>query len=360
MSWDTKAHDLLVGYKALSGGLTAPQTLSRTFLRCCNGEPFAQVLASEAKLSPPQALELSQSVPPPPPPVDPKPTPVTTKTVIQGTRCDLRIEGGEHWTRYVGKRKDDPQPVSLHHFTHAALRHGLWLDFLEAVRATQGLECLNLVPVLDVGRDADGFAVVSRFFPGAMTLRRLLDRVVRLKLSEALRITREVAQGLVALHAKGVVHRALTPESVVLTREGRVLIRDTGVVWETPGSKKSAAHYGDMHYMGPECFKGVPPNPLSDVYALGIMCYEMATGTRPFEGDAFDQLKHQHAQIPPIKPHEILQDLPDTLSDLLVWLLSKQPSDRPDAPKLVNVLKTLERNIDRTGRTERFQAFGRQ
>lgn len=356
MSWDTKPHDLLVGYKALTAGLVAPQVLTRTFLRCCAGEPFAQVLASEGKLSPPQALQLSQSVAAPPPVQDVKPTPV--RKVVQGIRCDLQVEAGEHWTRYVGKRQNDPQPVSVLHIHHDALRHGLWLDFLEAVRATQGLESLNLIPVLDVGRDDEGFAVVSRFFPGAMGLRRLLDRVVRLKLSEALRITRELAQGLVDLHAKGVSHRHLTPESVVLTREGRVLVRDTGVVWETPGSPRKATHYGEFHYMGPECFKGGAPNPMSDIYALGVICYEMATGTRPFEGDAFGQLQHQHDQIPPIKPHEILQDLPDTLSDLLVWLLSKAPAERPDAPKLVNVIKTLERNIDRTGRTERFQAFG--
>jgi serine/threonine protein kinase len=331
--------------------------LNRTFLRCCAGEPFEQVLASEGGLTPPQVLQLSQGVKAPPPATDPKPEKI--RKIVQGIRCDLLIEKGETWTRYVGKRQRDPQPVSLLHIRHDALRSGLWLDFLEMVRAAQGLESTNLIPVLYVGRDEDGFGVVSRFFPGAISLRRLLDRVTRLKLSEALRITREIAQGLVALHEKGVVHRALSPDNVVLTREGRVLLRDAGIVWEAPGAPKMRGIYGELHYMAPECFRGVPPNPMSDIYAVGAMCYEMATGTRPFEGDDYNLLKHQHEQIPPCKPHELLQDLPDSVSDLVSWLLGKQAKDRPDAPKLVNVLKTLERNIDRTGRTERFQAFGR-
>lgn len=281
--------------------------------------------------------------------------------IVLAVRCDVRIEQSRFVTSYVGRLPHDPEPAGLTLISTEAIRHGLWVDFLETVRATKGLQGPGLQPVLDAGRAEGAFAIVTRYKPGSLNLRTLLDRVRRLKLSEALRIAREVAQGLAALHAANLVHRDVKPQNVILTREGAVLLRRAGVVFEPEGAQAFAPRgtvFGSPHTISPEALRGEPPDPMNDVYGLGVTLYEMVTGARPFEGEGLEDLRPQHLEQPPLRPDKVLKDVPDSVSELLVWMLSKKPKDRPPAAKLVNVIQTVERNIHRSGTTERFQAHG--
>ncbi len=281
--------------------------------------------------------------------------------IFLAVRCDVRIEQSRFVTSYIGRLPHDPEPAGLTLISTDAIRHGLWVDFLETVRATKGVTSPGLLPVLDAGRAEGAFAVVTRYKPGSLNLRSLLDRVRRLKLSEALRIAREVAQGLADLHAASLVHRDVKPQNVVLTREGKVQLRRAGIVFEPEGAQAFAARgsvFGSPHTIAPEALRGEPADPMNDVYGLGVTLYEMVAGARPFEGEGVEDLRPQHLEQPPLRPDKVLRDVPDSVSELLVWMLSKKPKDRPNAAKLVNIIQTVERNIHRTGTTEKFQAFG--
>jgi serine/threonine protein kinase len=291
--------------------------------------------------------------------IDEKPTKEDPRVnqIVLAVKCDQRLEKSRFMTTYMGRLPRDPEPAELLLISTDALRNGLWMDFLETVRAEKGISSPGLVPVLDAGRVEGNFAIVTRHRAGSLTLRALLERVRRLKLSEALRITREAAQGLTDLHAAKLAHRDVRPENIVLGKDGVTKLRRAGVVFEPDGVAQRGSVFGTIHHMAPECLRGEPTDPLSDVYALGVCTYEMVTGVRPFEGDTLADLKAQHLDQPVLRPDKFIPDVPDTVGDLLTWMLSKKSKDRPPAAKLVSVIKTLENNIHRSGTTTRMQAF---
>jgi serine/threonine protein kinase len=280
--------------------------------------------------------------------------------IVNRVLCDSVIDVGEFVITYLGRLPRDPDPVALRLVSKRALRAGLWMDFLETVRGCIGVQANNLVEVIDVGRIDEAFVIVTRHQKGGMTLESLLGRVRRLKLSEALRICKEIAKGLAALHAASLVHRDVNPSNVLLGRTGEVQLMNAGVVFEPQGAEKFAAKlsvFGTPHYISPEALKGYPPDPMTDIYALGVLAYDLVTGVKPFEGETLEELRKQHLEDEVIPPHTIMKALPKDVGELLAWMLHKTPTERPTAPKLVSTLERLEKSIKRTGMTQKFQAF---
>ncbi|MGE0708426.1 MAG: serine/threonine-protein kinase [Planctomycetota bacterium] len=363
----TLEHDLWLGRQALARGLLSGRQLtealllqSKTGLR----KPLDQLL-SEKGWVPQHALEqLKQELMGQPTQkrrihVDDQAEARLGKIFLR-VLCDALIDQEPFITTYLGRLPKDPEPASLTLIDKAAFRHGLWLDFLEAVRGAQGLKDPNVIEVLSVDSMEGHFGIVARYAKGAITLAALLDRVRRLKLSEALRILREISQGLVALHQAGVVHRDLKATRVVLSPDGSVHLALPGVVFSPEGAEAFGVKsmiFGSPHSIAPECLKGAGPDPKNDIYALGVLGYELVTGVMPFEGATLKDLGHQHQHDAPIPPHSILTALPREVGDLLVWMLSKAPGDRPDAKQVVEAITELEGGIQRTGHTQKFQAF---
>ncbi len=360
--------DLALGRAALKVGMiSGPQLTEALLIQSASGgkHRLDQVLVDRRMLRPEQASQLKDGVE-----LtgagearDFEPSPAAQARVgkiVEKLLCDKVLAEEPLITMYAGRLPRDPLGAALTLIEKAAMRAGLWMDFLETVRACKDVEHPNLISVLEVSRTDEHFAIITRYQKGGITLRELIDRVRRLKLSEALRITREIAQGLAALHAKGIVHRDVKPENVILGRGGEVQLWRAGVVFEPKGASEFAQPrtvFGTPHTISPEALTGEPPNPLSDVYALGVIAYELATGVRPFEGDRLADLRRQHLEDPPVAPHTIMRALPQEVGELLVWLLSKKPAERPTAEKLVATLERLEKTIQRSGRTQKFQAF---
>ncbi|MBS1766931.1 MAG: protein kinase [Acidobacteria bacterium] len=193
--------------------------------------------------------------------------------------------------------------------------------------------------------EADGVAFVSMEYLKGVTLKRLLDDRGRLPLSLVLRIGRQVAEGLEAAHAEGVVHRDIKPLNVLFDARGDVKLMDFGLAAPVAasGTDASGQVFGSPRYMAPEQVRGDRVDPRTDLYSLGVMLFELATGTPPFPGSDVSELlrKQLSAEAPHAK--DLDPSLPASFSFLLDRLLQKRMDDRPSgAAEVVEVLKAIQ------------------
>jgi hypothetical protein len=192
----------------------------------------------------------------------------------------------------------------------------------------------NIVTVFDIGDEQGQTYVITEFVEGG-SVADLLERNQErpLPLEQILQFTEQLAGALQHAHAAGIVHRDVKPANVWLTREGTVKLGDFGLASATqladPGLEGGIV--GTPHYMAPEQAQGNPPNPQNDVYALGVMVYEMATGRLPFRAADLVGIISQHVHTAPVAPSWHNGGLPKALETLILRLLSKKPEDRPDA-----------------------------
>jgi serine/threonine protein kinase len=203
---------------------------------------------------------------------------------------------------------------------------------LEA-RAAGSLNHPNIVAVHDVGVYEDEPYIVSELLEGR-TVRELL-KAHRPTLEEATDFALQLARGLVAAHDKGVIHRDLKPENLFVTADGRLKILDFGIAKLLPSADKSStvalkgtdtgAILGTVGYMSPEQVQGRSADHRSDIFALGVILFELLTGTRPFEGASAIDIGYAivHGQ-----PRELPGEVPLAIARIVRRCLRKNPADR--------------------------------
>jgi serine/threonine protein kinase len=183
----------------------------------------------------------------------------------------------------------------------------------------------HLVPILELG---DGFIVMPLYPKGS-----LADTIRRdgpLPLPDVVRIGAELAQGLDALHGRGIVHRDVKPSNVLQGDEGAVLA-DFGLARGNDATQltRDGQLVGSAHYLAPELIEGRPASPASDIYALACLLYECATGAPPFTGRAEAELGYAHLVDPPPDPRSRRAGLSPDFAAALVAGLEKDPRARP-------------------------------
>ncbi len=162
------------------------------------------------------------------------------------------------------------------------------------------------------------------------------------------RIGADAAAGLHALHRRGVVHRDIKPENLVLTPDGAVKVVDLGLARpfgaEGRGSSPSSGIGGSVSYCAPEVLRGQPAQPRSDLYSLGVVLYEVATGSHPFAHcTEVDDMLHAHLFATPAPPSHLRPRITPLLEQLLLELLQKEPDARPkDAEQVARILRQGE------------------
>jgi hypothetical protein len=226
-------------------------------------------------------------------------------------------------------------------------------EFLREGRAVAAVEHDHVVGVHQVG-EIDGVPYLAMQFLEGEPLEGRLRRGPRLPVAEAVRIALEAAEGLAAVHQRGLVHRDVTPANLWLEgTQGRVKLLDFGLALASDKTNPTAPA-GTPAYLAPEQASGEPPDPRSDVFSLGCILYRMCTGELPFKGADGMSLLLDIAERTPEPPHRLNPEAPSVLSGLVQRLLAKTPASRPTAAEAAAVLRQIHRRL-RQG-----QAHGRR
>lgn len=173
--------------------------------------------------------------------------------------------------------------------------------------------------------EKDGIPFITMEFVPGEDLKSLITRVGRLSIEKAVAFTRQVAEGLSEAHKIGVVHRDLKPQNIMVDREGNVHIMDFGIARLITASEltEKGMMIGTPHYMSPEQAQGEAVDQRADIYALGVILFEMVTGKTPFQGDSALSIAVKHKSELPPAPKEFNAQIPEYLNRLILKCLNK-------------------------------------
>ena len=218
--------------------------------------------------------------------------------------------------------------------------------FIQEARAAARLADPHVVNVFDQGQDGELAYLVMEYLPG-ITLRELLREQKRLTVPQTITIMDAVLAGLSAAHRAGIVHRDVKPENVLLAEDGRIKIGDFGLARATTANTATGQQLlGTIAYLAPELVTRGTADARSDIYALGIMLYEMLVGEQPYKGEQPMQIAFQHATESVPRPSVRNPGVPEQLDELVLWATEKSPDERPDdAQQMLERLREIERGL---------------
>ncbi|MBU0639190.1 MAG: serine/threonine protein kinase [Planctomycetes bacterium] len=244
--------------------------------------------------------------------------------------------------------------VKVLHQLRVSPEAGGLAGFMAGVRSAAHIKHPNIIGVYNV-ESVRGMPVIVMEYVSGASLRDLVERTHRLDTPLAVYLATAIAAGVAALHEAQIVHRDLKPANILFDRDGQAYVCDFGLACEfrfgarAVGSEKIA---GSPLYMSPEMFEGVI-SPQSDVYALGVMLFEMLAGRPPFSADTIEEMKAYHRHTP--VPIEWLDDLalPDELGDVIARCMHKQRIMRYKSAE--HLLRALARYAPASGRDELYR-----
>ncbi len=210
--------------------------------------------------------------------------------------------------------------------------------FVREAKIAAKLSHPNLVNVFDQAEDGDVVFLAMEYVSG-ITLRDALDKFGAISAERALDVFEPIIAALAAAHSAGVLHRDLKPENVLLSDDGKVKLSDFGLARPISAQTQTGGVVGTVAYLSPELVSRGVADARSDVYAAGIMLFELLTGVQPFRGEQAVQVAMQHAnsEVPP--PSSINSSIPELLDEIVLWATAKQPQNRPrDAMELHRIL----------------------
>ncbi|PJJ55106.1 serine/threonine-protein kinase [Compostimonas suwonensis] len=224
--------------------------------------------------------------------------------------------------------------------------------FVQEARQAARLAHPNVVNVFDQGQDSDMAYLVMEYLPG-ITLRDLIKDRGTLTTEQTLDIMEAILSGLSAAHKAGIVHRDLKPENVLLADDGRIKIGDFGLARAASANTATGqALLGTIAYLSPELVTRGIADTRSDIYALGIMMFEMLTGEQPFQGEQPMQIAYQHANDTVPLPSSKNPRVPVELDELVLWSTEKDPEKRPrDAKAFLDQVLEVSRHLHENGGT---------
>jgi len=226
--------------------------------------------------------------------------------------------------------------------------------FRQEARSAASLSHPNIVSVYDYGTDPDGETqfIVMELVNGR-DLASILRERGRVSVNDAVQVAIGVASALEAAHRRGIVHRDVKPGNILITNEGDVKVTDFGIARAVSEASMTVTGttLGSVHYFSPEQARGDEVTGRSDVYALGIVLYEMLTGRRPFEGESAAGVALKRLTEDPPRPMIAGQPLPPGLEAILRRALERDPARRfPDAGSFAEAMRAWPARATRVSR----------
>jgi serine/threonine protein kinase len=221
--------------------------------------------------------------------------------------------------------------------------------FLQEAKAAANLSHPNIVTVFDLVLDAGRIYIVMEYIPGK-DLKSLIKEKGVIPVADALHLIIQACAGIGYAHRMQIVHCDVKPHNMLVTSDQRLKVTDFGIA-RALASIQPDEHFdvvwGSPQYFSPEQAAGLAPSPASDVYSLGVILYEMVTGRLPFISNNAEELAAMHREAIPIPPHEINPTVPLQLEQIILKVLSKEPSSRyRTAEQMCRVLINLQAQLD--------------
>jgi serine/threonine-protein kinase len=231
------------------------------------------------------------------------------------------------------------QAVALKFLPEAVAKDAVWLRrFHDEVRIAREVAHPNVCRVYDIG-EVEGEHYITMEFVDGEDLSSLLRRIGRLPTDKALQTARQLCAGLAAAHDKGVLHRDLKPANIMLDGRGHVRITDFGIAALAEQVEKKPARAGTPAYMAPEQLVAGEVTQRSDIYALGLVLYEIFTGREAYEAQSVAQLERLRRSGPPTTPSSYVEDMDPLVERVIMRCLANDPKDRP--PSAIAVAAAL-------------------
>ena len=199
--------------------------------------------------------------------------------------------------------------------------------FHDESQAVAMLSHPNIMAVYDVSRRGDMDYIVIELIDG-ITLKQYMERRGKLNWPEALHFTTQIMKGLSHAHSRGIVHRDIKPQNIMVLRDGTVKVTDFGIAFLSNGSNPSNEAIGSVHYISPEQAKGDYTDNRSDIYSAGVVLYEMLTSRLPFEGSDPVSVAIQHFSAVPLSPRELDPEIPEALEQICMKAMAPDRNKR--------------------------------
>ncbi len=260
------------------------------------------------------------------------------------------IGDGGMSTVYCGHCHVLNRPVAIKILKEEFVNDAIFVKrFDQEAKSAASIQHANIVNVYDVGIEGDTHYIVMELLTNRTLKDFIEEQKVYLNTETIVRIGLQIAEALQVAHDKGIVHRDIKPQNILLTKEGNVKVADFGIARAVTSSTmvNTKEAIGSVHYSSPEQSRGGFVDKRSDIYSFGILLYELATGRVPFEGDTPIAVALKHLKEQPIPPHLINIHLNPALETLILKCISKEPINRyQNVYEIIERLETLQRNPD--------------
>ena len=265
-----------------------------------------------------------------------------------------QIASGGMATIYAGidTRLDRPVAVKVMH-AHLANDEAFVSRFIKEAKATAALSHPNIVSIQDQGWNEGGppaVFLVMELVEGS-TLRDFLNENGPMSVEQTIQFITPVLSALAAAHLIGIIHRDVKPENILISKDGRIKVADFGLARNMTMAQtmtaESSVVLGSVSYLSPEQVQRGIADARSDVYAIGIVLFEMLLGKKPYDGETPIQIAYRHVndRIPNVK--EFKSDIPEMIADLIFQATAPNPDQRPkDAEQLLSKVRDIQAKLD--------------
>lgn len=217
--------------------------------------------------------------------------------------------------------------------------------FHDESQAVAQLSHANIVSVYDVSTNPDREYIVMELIDG-ITLKQYMERRGRMDWRESLHFITQIMRGLSHAHSRGIIHRDIKPQNIMVLRDGSVKVADFGIAClANQGQTLTQEALGSVHYISPEQARGDRIDARSDIYSAGVVLFEMLTGRLPFEGDSAVSVAIQHLSSVPLAPRDIDPSIPEPLELICMKAMNSDPNKRyASADAMIEDLEKFRRD----------------